>query len=83
MAILSRVACRFGRARIRFLEERLLAEVHVRIGTRSLALVAGELEETPAGGLLFQRLDEPALVVTDSVAVARAAWNMARQIRRF
>ncbi|WP_202965563.1 hypothetical protein [Amycolatopsis japonica] len=83
MAILSRVACRFGRARIRFLEERFLAEVHVRIGTRSLALVAGELETTPAGGLLSNGSTNPALVVTDFVAVARAAWNMARQIRRF
>jgi hypothetical protein len=66
-----------------FLDQCLPAEVHFRIGARPLLLVAGELEETHDGGLLFQRLDESVLAFTDSVAVERVPWNSARQIRRF
>ncbi|MFD5245775.1 hypothetical protein ACFWIW_14580 [Amycolatopsis sp. NPDC058340] len=66
-----------------FLDQHLLAEVHFRIGTRPLVLVAGELEERHDGGLTFQRLDESVLAFTDLVAVARVPWNTARQIRRF
>ncbi|UMP00197.1 hypothetical protein [Amycolatopsis sp. EV170708-02-1] len=66
-----------------FLDQCLLAEVHFLIGTRPLALVAGELEERHDGGLTFQRLDESVLAFTDLVAVERAPWSTARQIRRF
>ncbi|WP_199746576.1 hypothetical protein [Amycolatopsis sp. WAC 01416] len=63
-----------------FHERHFLAEVHFRIGARPLALVAGELEETHEGGLIFQRLDESVLAFTDLVAVDRVPWNTARQI---
>ncbi|GAB3732980.1 hypothetical protein GCM10027598_57180 [Amycolatopsis oliviviridis] len=64
-----------------FLDQHFLAEVHFRIGAWPLALVAGELEETHEGGLLFQRLDESVLAFTDLVALDRTPWNTARQIR--
>ncbi|WP_200865761.1 hypothetical protein [Amycolatopsis decaplanina] len=59
-----------------------MAEVHLRIGTRPLALVAGELEETHEGGLIFQRTDESVLAFTDLVAVERVPWSTTRQVRR-
>ncbi|KFU77144.1 hypothetical protein SAMN04489729_7766 [Amycolatopsis lurida] len=63
-----------------FPERHFLAEVHFRIGARPLALVAGELEETHEGGLIFQRLDESVLAFTDLVAFERVPWNTARQV---
>ncbi|MFI9453231.1 hypothetical protein [Amycolatopsis sp. NPDC052450] len=63
-----------------FHERHFLAEVHFRIGARPLALIAGELEETHEGGLIFQRLDESVLAFTDLVAVDRVPWNTARQV---
>ncbi|WP_037321739.1 hypothetical protein [Amycolatopsis orientalis] len=43
----------------------ILSEVHFRIGAQPLALVAGELEETAAGGLIYRRFDESVLAFTD------------------
>ncbi|MFJ8911784.1 hypothetical protein [Amycolatopsis sp. NPDC102389] len=63
-----------------FHERHFLAEVHFRIGARPLALVAGELEETHEGGLIFQRLDESVLAFTDLVALECVPWNTARQV---
>ncbi|NUT92809.1 MAG: hypothetical protein HOY78_12385 [Saccharothrix sp.] len=57
----------------------VLAEVHLRIGGQPLLLVAGELEETREGGLVFRRLDESVLVFTDPAAVDRAPWTTSRR----
>lgn len=59
--------------------EGVLAEVHLRIGGQPLLLVAGELEETWEGELLFNRLDESVLVFTDPAAVERAPWTSPRR----
>ncbi|WP_410665231.1 hypothetical protein [Amycolatopsis sp. lyj-84] len=65
-----------------FHEEDILAEAHFRIGTQPLVLLAGELEETHGGGLIFQRLDESVLAFTDPGAVDHSPWNTARRIRQ-
>jgi hypothetical protein len=64
-----------------FVDEGVLAEVSLRIGGQPLLLVAGELEETPEGGLLFHRLDESVLVFTDTdtAAAASAPWTTSRR----
>lgn len=62
-----------------FLDEGLLAEVGLRIDARPLLLVAGELEETFGGGLLFQRLDESVLAFTDPAAAVHAPWTTSRR----
>lgn len=57
----------------------VLAEVHLRVGGQPLLLVAGELEETWEGGLIFRRLDESVLVFTDPAAVERVPWTSSRR----
>lgn len=59
--------------------EGVLAEVHLRIGGRPLLLIAGELEETREGELLFHRLDESVLAFTDPVAAEQVSWTSSRQ----
>ncbi|WP_447008250.1 hypothetical protein ACRAKI_17950 [Saccharothrix isguenensis] len=61
-----------------FVDKGVLAEVGLRIDGRPLLLVAGELEETSEGGLLFHRLDESVLVFTDTAAAARVPWTTSR-----
>lgn len=51
----------------------------LRIGGRPLLLVAGELEETVEGGLLFHRLDESVLVFTDTAAAGVVPWTTSRR----
>lgn len=60
-------------------DEGALAEVHLRVGGRPVLLVAGELEETMAGGLLVHRLDESVLVFTDPAAVETVPWSTSRR----
>lgn len=62
-----------------FADEGVLAEVHLRIGGQPLLLVAGELDGTPADGLLFHRLDDSVLAFTDLAAVEHAIWTSSRQ----
>lgn len=58
--------------------EGVLAEVHLRIGGQPLLLIAGELDGTPADGLLLHRLDDSVLAFTDLAAVEHASWTWPR-----
>lgn len=60
-------------------DEGVLAEVCLRIGARPLLLVAGELDETVAGGLSFHRLDESVLAFTDPGDAERVPWTPPRR----
>lgn len=62
-----------------FADEGVIAEVRLEIGTRPLLLIAGELDETPAGALLFHRLDESVLVFTDPAATEAVPWTTSRR----
>ncbi|MFC9432439.1 hypothetical protein [Nocardia sp. NPDC057030] len=53
----------------------VLAEVHLQIGQRPLLLIAGEIDETSRGGLVFHRLDESVLAFTDPAAVEDVLWS--------
>ncbi|WP_280443422.1 hypothetical protein [Nocardia brasiliensis] len=57
----------------------VLAEVHLQIGQRPILLVAGELDETWGGELVFSRLDESVLVFNDLAAVEQTPWSTSRQ----
>ncbi|MFE9749207.1 hypothetical protein ACFYOT_30220 [Saccharothrix saharensis] len=62
-----------------FSDEGVLAEVCLWIGARPLLLIAGELDETLDGGLLFHRLDESVLAFTDSGAAEQVPWTTSRR----
>jgi hypothetical protein len=61
-----------------FLDDRVVAEVLLRIGRQPLLLVAGEVYETFGEELRIHRLDESVLAFTDPDAATSITWVPAR-----
>jgi hypothetical protein len=61
-----------------FVDNGVVAEVHLRIGAQPLLLIAGEVDETLAGELLFHRLEESILAFIDPTAAEHVPWTTPR-----
>jgi hypothetical protein len=68
-----------------FVDERrsIVAEIELRLGQRSMRLVAGEVYEDMGGAASVTWLDESVLAFAEATAVDRVAWGNERQVSRW
>jgi hypothetical protein len=61
----------------------IVAEIELRLGQRSMRLVAGEVYEGIGGAMSVTWLDESVLAFADATAVDRVAWTNERRVSRW